>query len=58
MEAGQTRTKPSQSGLAGPVFEFGCPVSGASIERTGTEFIPLQRLRQGLLTMAKKHESL
>lgn len=33
--------------LLGLVFELKCPVNGASIGQTGTEFIPLQRLRQG-----------
>lgn len=57
LEAGRTRTKPSQSGLEGPVLELGCPVSGASIELPETEFTPLQRLRQGLSTVAQKHVS-
>ena len=50
MEAGADREKKvSQSGLEGPVFELGRPVRGASTELTGTEFMPLQRLRHGLL---------
>lgn len=56
LEAGQTGTKPSQSGLEGPVLELGCPVTEASLELLGTEFTPLQRLRQGLLTLTQKHE--
>lgn len=50
MEAGADQEKKvSQSGLEGPVFELGRPVRGASTELTGTEFMPLQRLRHGLL---------